>query len=129
MAARMSSSERVGKSARISAVVAPSARLASTVLSVTRVPLKTGSPRPREDPGRFAHDNPYTRILPPPSPGALCARAFTCPALPLSSSSAGPAAACFDRGAGSQATFRIPSRTPAEEQAHSTRSRISLTAR
>jgi hypothetical protein len=43
-AARTSSSDSVGKSARISAVVAPSARLASTVRSVTRVPLKTGSP-------------------------------------------------------------------------------------
>ena len=37
MAARTSSSDNVGKSARISAVVAPSARLASTVLSVTSV--------------------------------------------------------------------------------------------
>src|SRR5271157_365913 len=44
MAARTSSSHNVGKSARISAVVAPSARLASTVLRVTRVPLSTGWP-------------------------------------------------------------------------------------
>src|SRR5438445_13644323 len=44
MAARMSSSHSVGKSARISAVVAPSARLARTVFSVTRVPFRTGSP-------------------------------------------------------------------------------------
>src|SRR5207248_3111355 len=44
MAARTSSSDNVGKSARISRVVAPSARLASTVLKVTRVPLNTGSP-------------------------------------------------------------------------------------
>jgi hypothetical protein len=35
---------RWGKSARISAVVGPSARLASTVFSVTRVPFRTGSP-------------------------------------------------------------------------------------
>ncbi len=38
IAARTSPSERVGKSARISAIVAPSARLASTVFKVTRVP-------------------------------------------------------------------------------------------
>ena len=44
MAALTSSSESVGKSARISAVVAPSARLARTVLSVTRVPLNTAWP-------------------------------------------------------------------------------------
>ena len=44
-AARMSSSDNVGKSARISAVVEPSARLASTVFSVTRVPFRIGSPR------------------------------------------------------------------------------------
>jgi len=35
---------RMGNSARISAVVAPSAKLASTVLKVTHVPLSTGSP-------------------------------------------------------------------------------------
>ena len=44
MAAQTSSSDNVGKSARISVVVAPSARLASTVLSVTRVPFRIGSP-------------------------------------------------------------------------------------
>jgi len=40
IAARTSSSVNVGKSARISAVVAPSARLARTVFSVTRVPFR-----------------------------------------------------------------------------------------
>src|SRR5439155_10044912 len=44
MAARTSSSVRVGKSSSTSSVVAPSARLASTLRSVTRVPFRTGSP-------------------------------------------------------------------------------------
>src|SRR5262249_1021399 len=44
MAALTSSSDSVGKSARNSRVVAPSAKLASTVFRVTRVPFRTGSP-------------------------------------------------------------------------------------
>src|SRR5215468_7968992 len=44
MAACTSSAFRLGKSARISSTESPSARLASTVRRVTRVPLKTGSP-------------------------------------------------------------------------------------
>ncbi len=44
MTARMPSSEREGKSSRISAVVAPSARLARTVLTGTLVDRTTGSP-------------------------------------------------------------------------------------
>src|SRR5208282_5608716 len=44
MAAWMSSALRLGKSLRISSAESPSARLASTVRKVTRVPLNTGSP-------------------------------------------------------------------------------------
>jgi hypothetical protein len=44
MIARTSSSVSVGKSSRISSTLAPSARLAKTVRTVTRVPLITGSP-------------------------------------------------------------------------------------
>src|SRR5580704_6754151 len=44
MAARISSAFKLGKSARISSTGSPSARLASTVRKVTRVPLNTGSP-------------------------------------------------------------------------------------
>src|SRR5437773_12075708 len=40
----MSSGVKLGKSARIFSAVSPSARLARTVRSVTRVPLNTGSP-------------------------------------------------------------------------------------
>jgi hypothetical protein len=44
IAACTSSVFRAGKSARISSVVSPAARLANTVRRVTRVPRKTGSP-------------------------------------------------------------------------------------
>ena len=44
MTARTAGSVRVGKSASIFGMGAPSARLASTVRTVTRVPFKTGSP-------------------------------------------------------------------------------------
>jgi hypothetical protein len=44
MAALTSSALRLGKSPRMSSGASPAARLANTVRSVTRVPLKTGSP-------------------------------------------------------------------------------------
>ena len=44
IATRTSSAWRLGKSARISSIVSPAARLESTVRRVTRVSLKTGSP-------------------------------------------------------------------------------------
>ena len=44
IAAQTSSALRVGKSARMSSAPSPAARLANTVLSNTRVPLKIGSP-------------------------------------------------------------------------------------